>query len=219
MTTADLGRQLKAIHHPHYADVPNHQLGLALKSKYPGIYDHIPDGNLDDNTTPETPKTLQIQLDQLAQGLRRVVMVARGSKLKIDPKEYGARKVLLPPGEFIYDPSAINANEIIAAVRDHTLEQILGTTDKGYGTPDKEDLQGEPMAVVARDQDGETAHSALTDKDHADTAIAAAHDLMPQGGQVTVEPPHLEITHRVRAGDKWPKKPTQKVKLPPGETA
>ena len=43
VTTADLGRAFK-LHYPVYADVPDRDLGLALQSKYPGFYDHIPDG-------------------------------------------------------------------------------------------------------------------------------------------------------------------------------
>lgn len=218
MTTAELGRQLKQVH-PEYRDVPDAKLGAALKAKFPGFYDHATD-DLDSSSTPETPRTLAIQLEQLQDGARRVVFVARGSKDKINAADYGMKRITLPPGDFIYDPKAIKPREIIAAVNNHELADILGSATKGYGAPDKTELQGDPMAVVARDADGETANSALTDPEHLEQTIEAAGDVTPQGGAISVEPPHVELEHRTslgkkRRGHKWPK-PNNPVKLPVG---
>lgn len=210
MTIAQLGKQTKAIY-PDYADIPDAELGRMIKAKFPGVYGHVAE-DMDKGTVPETPKTLALQLGQLADGLRRVVFIARGSKVKVNPADYGARKLILPPGEFIYDPKAIKPKEIIAAVENHELADILGAADGGYGTVDKSQLDGPVQAVVARDADGETANSALTDEAHTDSAIAAAQQLTPAGGSVSVEPPQTEISHRLesvppkkRRGDRWAK--------------
>ena len=226
-TVSDLGRQLKLVH-PEYKNVPDAELGRRLKAKHPGFYDHATEelesppqktdqngsqlSKMDGNTVPETPKTLQIQIDQLQQGLRRVVFIARGAKTRIAPPD-GMRKLTLPSGEYIYDPAHIKPQEILAAIQDHSLNEILGTADSGYGTPAKQDLQEPTTAVVARDADGETSHSALTDEAHAPEAAAAAEELKPEDGSVTFEPPHIELEHRqtvapkkkIKAGQRWPK--------------
>lgn len=219
MTTSDIGRNLKSMHPGHYDDIDDARLGRAMKAKHPGFFDHIaePDeieaGNssgrlnaksissgtcdMDKGTVPETPKTLALQLGQLQGGIRRVVFIARGSKVKVNPADYGARKLLLPPGEFIYDPKAIKPKEIIAAVKNHELSEILGAADGGYGTVDKSELRGPVQAVVARDEDGETVNSALTDQEHEGAAIAQAGKLTPDGGAVSLEDPGREISHRM----------------------
>lgn len=232
MTLADLGKQLKQVH-PEYRDVPDASLGKALQAKFSGFYGHVTDEpELDANTVPEAPRTIAIQMAQLANGLRRVVFVARGSKTKIDPADYGVRRITLPSGSYFYDPSAIKPQEIIKAVMTDELADILGSSDKGYGTSSKQQLQGEPQAVVARNATGETAHFALADEESIPEAVDVAEELRPEGGSVSVEPPEVEISHRAgqfedppplpplvkglkkpKAGDKWAK-PKGPVKVP-----
>lgn len=218
MTAAELGKQLKRVH-PAYADIPDAKLGAALQAKYPGYYRTDDAGGLDDDTVPEKPRTLAIQLEQLQQGLRRVVFIAKGSKTKINAADYGMRRLTLPSGDYIYDQQAIKPQEIIAAVKNHELNEILGTVENGYGAPPKEDIQGEPIAVVSRDTDGETAHSALTDEQHIPETAEAAQTLTPPGGNLSIEPPHVEIEHRLQdyrpRGKRWPK-PNVPVKVPVG---
>jgi hypothetical protein len=120
------------------------------------------------------------------------------------------KRLTLPSGDYIYNPRLIKPQEITAAVRNHELSEILGTVDAGYGAPPKEEIQGEPQAVVARDESGETANSALTDQQHLPETVAAAQKLTPPGGSVSVEPPEVELQHRLtatrpKAGDRWPK--------------
>lgn len=204
MTHSELGRQLKRVH-PQYKNVDDGELGRALIHKFPGFYPDQPD-DLDSGTMPETPRTLAIQIEQLQHGLRRVVFIARGSKTRITPPR-GLKRLTLPSGEFIYDPRAIKPQEIMQAVQEHRLNEILGSVEHGYGAPPKESLQGEPVAVVARDPEGETAHSALTDEAHIPQAAQVAEELKPAGGSVSVEPPQVEVEHRMKhpAGKRWPK--------------
>lgn len=198
MNLQQLGRQAKALHRKAYGHVDDATLGRALKARFPGLYDHIPD-DLDSNTMPETPGTLKIQLQQMADGLRRCVFVARGSKVRINAADYGAKRLPTPAGDFYYDSKAIKPAEIQAALREHRLAEILGDYQLGYGAPDKTELRGNVQAVVARDAAGETAHSALTDPERQGSAIAAAQRLTPPGGAVSVEPPEREISHRAAA--------------------
>jgi hypothetical protein len=200
MTLTQLGKATKSLHSPHYDHHSDAAVGAAMQKKFPGLYDGY--GDMDKGTIPETPRTLALQLEQLESGIRRVVFIARGSKLKINPADYGARKLVLPPGEFIYDPKAIKPKEIMAAVKDHQLSEILGSADQGYGTPDKTELRGDPQAVVSRTEDGETVQGALTDPEHVDTAVHAARAVTPKGGSISLESPEQEIQHRMGVAPK-----------------
>jgi hypothetical protein len=231
MTLSQLGKSTKSLHPGAYDSIPDTELGRAVARKFPDFYGHIQepdemdagipsDSDLDSNTVPETPRTLAIQLEQLASGLRRVVFIARGSKVRINPADYGARKLPLPAGEFIYDPKAIKPREIISAVANHELAEILGAAQGGYGAPSKDNLDLPVSAVVARDSDGETIHSALTDTRHIKNAVDAASRLTPADGTISSERPEIELAHRLdgissqaeplpdrrpKAGARWPK--------------
>lgn len=206
MTIAHLGQQVKRLHPDAYGHVPDHVLGRALQAKHPGLYDHFTDAkprNLDSGTIPEAPKTLLLQLDQLSQGIRRVVFIARGSKVHPKAADFGAKKLILPSGEYYYKPDMIRPQEIIKAVANHELNEILGSASAGYGAPAKEDLQGEPQAVMSKDSAGETVQGVLTDPAHQQKAIEAAGDITPPGGKVSVEPPENEIANRIAAAGKF----------------
>lgn len=209
MTVDHLGQAVKRLH-PAYGHIPDHVLGRAMKRKFAGMYENFADvqtKNLDANTIPETPRTLAIQLDQLKQGIRRVVFIARGSKVHPNPADFGARKLTLPSGEYYYKPDMIRPQEIIKAVANHELNEILGSATEGYGAPNKERLHPPIAAVVAKSKNGDVAHSALTDIDHAGSAIKASEDLTPNGGSVGIENPIQEIKRRIKpkAGQRWPK--------------
>jgi hypothetical protein len=235
VTHSELGRAVKQLH-PAYAHHADDVIGRAMVRKFPGIY-NIDDlessppktgkngpqlsrtRNLDSGTIPEAPKTLALQMSQLQSGIRRVVFVARGSKAKIDPHQYGVRKMTLPSGEYFYRPDAIKPQEILAAIQNHSLNEILGSKDSGYGSPSKEALQPPVSAVVARSPDGETAHSALTDAGHMGESVRAAESLTPPNGTISAEHPAKELAHRLiakhkpRAGDRWSKPKTPQGKI------
>lgn len=210
MTLADLGKHTKSLH-PIYSHIPDAELGRLVQKRYPGFFDHAEDEtpDLDSATVPETPRTLAIQLQQLQDGIRRVVFIPRGAQANVNPADIGMKRLTLPSGNYIYNPALIKPQEIKDAIKNHELGEILGSADKGYGSVDKTELQGDPVAVVARDEDGETAHSALTDMDHIQEAIDAAGDVTPPHGNVSVEPPDIEIAHRELAQQEAkPKRPT-----------
>lgn len=237
MTVAHLGQQVKRLHPQAYQSVSDHVVGRAMKSRFPGMYEDFADSvspsesgtsakdsrkiperfpkDIDANTIPETPKTLSIQLDQLKQGIRRVVFIARGSKVHPNPADFGARKLTLPSGEYYYKPDMIRPQEIIKAVANHELNEILGSATEGYGAKSKDDLSGPISAVVSRDGQGNTVHSALADEASSKSAITVANELKPPGGSVSVEHPAKEIANRLMAarknrGARWPKPQTPK---------
>ena len=192
MTLADLGKQLKLIH-PVYADVPDRELGMALQSKYPGFYQT-------DDSESEQPKQgensrLLSKMQDLQSGMRRVVFVARGTKDKVEAADYGIKRITLPSGSYFYDPKVIRPQEIMAAIRDHEIGELLAPVS----AEDTEDVKPEPMPQGAELQE----------------AIDGAGDI---GGTDPVEIPNIQ--NRVaaasrRRGDKWPK-PGGPVKIPAG---
>ena len=137
-------------------------------------------------TIPEKPETLAMQTQQLATGARRVVMYTPGTA----PVDY-------PPGVavthdslgnvYLYRPDLIKKSEIHAAAKNNELPSILGSASQGMGTADKTALAPNPSTVVVRGPDGTEIQSAAADDAHIPTAIAAAHDVTPDGGAVTVE--------------------------------
>jgi hypothetical protein len=195
MTTADLGKQFRALHHPNYSDVSDHNLGLALKSKYPGFYDHIPDSE-SENPKQGGNSRLLSKFSDLQSGMRRVVFVPRGTKDNPNAADYGMKRLTLPSGSYFYDPQVIRPQEIMAAIRDHNTEDLLAPV-----AVEEEEAPPEPMPQGAELQD----------------AIDSAGDA---GGPKAVEIPKVDIQDKVaaatrRRGDRWPK-PGGPVKLPIG---
>lgn len=208
MTISDLGRQVKTLHPGAYDSVDDAALGRAMKARFPGLYDSFRD-DLDAATIPETPRTLRIQMQQLRDGLRRVVFVARGAKARINPEEYGAKRHRAPSGDFYYRPGKVSIKEIDASIHDHSLNELLGATHGGYGAPPKEDLKPPIKAVVSREPSGETVQGALSDVAHVPETVKAAEMITPPGGSVSIEDPAKEIANRIKfrkpkAGQKWP---------------
>lgn len=210
MILADLGRQVKELHPGAYQTVDDATLGKAMQRRFPGLYDNFVDKpELNANTIPETPRTLQIQMEQLRDGLRQVVFVARGAKAAIKPELYGAKRHRAPSGDFYFNPKMVKISEIDAAIHNHTLNELLGATHAGYGAPPKEKLQGPVSAVVSRTPEGETIQGALTDAGHQDQTVESAKPVTPVGGSITVEHPAKELVRRIKfhrqaAGKKWP---------------
>lgn len=138
-------------------------------------------------TVPESPDTIALQMGQLASGLRRVVMVPRGTQAPKRPK--GNDSVTDAHGNlYLFDPKRIRAIDILKAAESDQLSSILGAADGGLGAPDKKDLGPEPVAVVARDAKGTEVQAAAVDPEDVHKAAAQADKLVPPGGDVTTEP-------------------------------
>jgi 2'-5' RNA ligase len=148
------------------------------------------------DTVPETPATIATQVEQLQGGLRRVVMLPKGTPLVKRPK--GMQSYQDEGGNtYFYNPTLTNFQQIDQAVQQNRLPELLGATQGGMGAPDKSQIAGPPEAVVAKDAQGETVQAALTDPGNLGPAIAQAQKVTPPGGAVDVEPPEAEIAHRL----------------------
>ncbi len=191
MKLADLGAQFKLIH-PAYASLGDRELGLALQAKYPGFY-QTDDSESDQQKQGENSRLLS-KLQDLQSGMRRVVFVPRGTKDKVNPADYGMKRITLPSGTYVYDPQVIRPQEIMAAIRDHDTEELLA-----------------PVAVTEEEAPPEPMPQGVALQE----AIDSAGDV---GGPQAVDIPHVNVQNKVaaatrRRGDRWPK-PGGPVKLP-----
>src|ERR1700733_4574305 len=112
-------------------------------------------------TTPESPKTLEIQIQQLKDGIRNVVMFPQGTPVPGKARDIGMRDIVTGGNRFWFNPAKMKAGEISAAAKNNELPKILG--HDGYGAPDKSKLNGPGLAVVAKSPAGETAQDIATD--------------------------------------------------------
>ena len=146
-------------------------------------------------TTPESPETIAVQVEQLGGGQRRVVMFPKGE----------GQPSVLPEGTAIthdafgntyaYRPDLIKKSEIHAAAKNNTLPELLGGPE-GMGAPDKADLQGEPVTVVARTPEGVEAQSTATDASSLPETLRATQQVTPPGGTVGIEPVGAVVAER-----------------------
>ncbi len=144
-------------------------------------------------TIPERPETVDAQLKQLENGLRRVVMIPQGTKMPSGiPKQLHVLRVP-KAGNFIFDHKAIAPREIRRAAKFNRLPEILGAADGGMGAPDKTELQSPAVAVIGKDQDGIVTQGSLTDKEHLPQTIGQAGKLAKD---VSVEDPKQTIAER-----------------------
>jgi len=193
MTFAELGAQLKLVH-PEYKDVPDRELGMALQRKYPDFYQ----ADAGDDVADAAPSKLAGKMADIQSGVRKVVFVARGTKDKVNAADFGLKRVTLPSGDYFYDPKVIRPQEIMAAIRDHEVGDLIAPVAQPEAEAEPMDAevpQGEELQQQI-DSAGDAGPAAPTDIPDVQNQIAAASK---------------------RRGDKWPK-PKGPVKLPIGES-
>ncbi len=139
---------------------------------------------------PEAPDSLAIQVEQLTQGKRRAVLFTPGAKIPAKPA--GINRLDTDQGVFFYNPAEIGARSIKRAVRFDRLGEILGGP-QGYGAPEKGELQGPQVAVVAK-QGGKDVQAVASDRANLPRAVAAARQV---GDSVRVEDPKQAILRRI----------------------
>jgi hypothetical protein len=214
MTHAELGRQIKQLHPGAYDQHPDELIGRAVQAKFSPLYDSVtPDKKQDADkaTIPEIPRTLRLQLAQLAEGKRKAVFIPKGSKVKVNPAAYKAVLHRTPAGDVFFNPKLTTHAKIDLAFKNHELNELLGDTQIGYGAPAKQDLQGPVSAAMARGPDGTVAHGALTDRQNQATALQAAQNLTPPGGRAGIEDPQAVLNERQQSAEP----PVQSPEKPP----
>lgn len=150
-------------------------------------------GDASSSPTPESPDALKHQVEQLENGERRVVMLPPGSAIPERPNNINQLKT--EQGIFFYDSDEISARDIKRAIKFDRLNEILGDKELGYGAPPKQELKGEPVAVVAEDKYGKDLQAVATDEESLPTTIAAAEQVAPK---VRVETPEQALKKRVK---------------------
>lgn len=205
-----------------YDDYSDENLGQAIKNRHPGKFDDIPHADLGRAakqqfqhtgpphpaqpkaaavaTTPEKPNTLKLQLDQLKQGIRKVVMFPRRTLVPYSARQFHANRMDTAVGTFFFNPHLITAEQIREVIAADQLPSILGDAQLGYGAPSKQNLKPPVMAVVARDAHGSPVRDVATDRQHVAQTKQAAQAVTPPGGTVDTESPDSVIDQRLSAG-------------------
>lgn len=157
-------------------------------------------------TQPESPETIALQMGQLRDGTRRVVMFPQGGGQPFEAEHFGDAPIGITHDPFgntyAYRKDLIAEGDIHRAAKDNTLPEILGGRG-GLGVPDKTAIQGEPIAVVARGPDGTEAQTTVTDAAHLPETHAATQAVMPAGGTVNIEPADHVVGKRAGISDPW----------------
>lgn len=160
-------------------------------------------------TEPESPETYAVQLQQLREGTRKVVMFPGGQGMPdlttLEGFSITHDEVTAPDGSrvnnvYVYrkgvGPGMVEPGEIKSAAKNNTLPELLGHTELGMGAPDKTALKGEPIAVTAHAPDGTEVQSTATDAENLPQTVATTHALTPPGGTVSVGPPAKVLAER-----------------------
>ncbi len=149
----------------------------------------------DDSPTPEAPATIEVQMEQLSNGKRKVVMLTPGEKATPNALGDHIKTLRTPRGTFLYDINKINARAIKRALERDTIGDILGDEKLGYGVTSKKDLEEPAVAVVAKSGDTDV-QAVASDKKHLPRAIEAAKRV---GSSVVVEDPRESLKRRAQS--------------------
>ena len=151
-------------------------------------------------TAPESPATYTIQVQQLGEGLRKVVMLPKGEawmpdqfpeNVAITHDSFGNR--------YLYRTDLINKASIHAAAKGNTLNELLGHPEAGMGAPDKTEIQGPPAVVTAKAADGTEVQSTATDQASLPMTQEVTGSLVPPGGTLEVKPVEAAVGERTGA--------------------
>jgi hypothetical protein len=151
--------------------------------------------------TPEKPETLQAQVDALADGTNPVVYIRKGQTNAPAPPE-GAQVTEVasdkPGAGTYYHDDSVTPEEIKSAVKDGTYGSLLGniqTKAEAIGTGT---TQTPPVAVTARDDQGNEVQSSLVagDSSEAQTAQSAKLAEKYPTAKIGVETPEQVVSAR-----------------------
>ena len=168
-------------------------------------------------TTPETPETLDTQLAQMGQGLRKVVMVPKSNLdqgyqpaaplpagVSLTADAYGNR--------YYFDKQqGMTAEQVRSAAKNNKLPEILGGP-VGMQAPDKSVIPpGQATVVKATAPNGTEVQSTATVPQMVPETLAATQPLVPPGGRLDVVSPQAAIQDRTGA----PVPPPVSLSAPP----
>jgi len=153
-------------------------------------------GGGNEKLAPESPATLRAQTDALAKGTNPVVYFPKGTETIPTPPE-NAQVTIVPgdkpgAGTYYHDDSVTPA-DVRKAVKNGTVGELLG-----HEQTKEEAAKGQPIAVVARDENGIEQKASLVDAGNPDALTRQAQTLQDQfpQGRITVESPQQVIERR-----------------------
>lgn len=159
-----------------------------MTNTLPSTREQHPDGL--SQTVPEKPATLRAQMNWLAMGKRKVVLVTPGEALPEIPLHMAVLHSRL--GLFIYDRLRVGEHEIFHALATDRLGDLLG-----YGIKSKPEPGREVGAVVVRSRNGHEKQAVVTDLEHFESAVRAAQAVADAGDTVGLEPCEQVLDERM----------------------
>lgn len=146
---------------------------------------------------PETPETLQGQVDALANGTNKVVYFPKGQDAIPDPPENAIVTVVkgnkAGAGTYFH-MGDVTPQQIRAAVKDGSYSQLLGYTQ----SKEQAAASGKAAGVVARDANGTELKAGLVDSSDAQAIAKQAAEFGRQfpDAKISVETPEHVIRRR-----------------------
>lgn len=156
------------------------------------------------STTPESPATIDMQLQQLGRGIRKVVMLPKGTPA---PMRYPPRVAITSDGLgnlYCYRQDLIKKGAIHSAAKRNKLPEILGSTQLGLGAPDKAALPPDAPVVTAHAPSGIELQSTATSPEVLPLTIAATQAVTPPGGRVSIGRAQQVLRGRLYQGVQQP---------------
>lgn len=136
-------------------------------------------------TAVESDGTRAIQMQQLGQGVRRVVMFTKGQGM---PAEYPPNVAVTHDdfgNTYAYRTDLITKGEIHSAARNNQLPTVLGGPN-GTGAPDKSALPPDAPVVAVHAPDGTEVQATATTPEAMGPTLVAHQPLVPPGGSIGV---------------------------------
>jgi hypothetical protein len=147
---------------------------------------------------PESPKAINAQVDALKKGTNKVVYIPKGTESIPAPPENA--KVTVVPGEQAgagtwYHTDDVQPILILKKVKDGTFGELLGN----HQGKNEVLASAAPVAVVARDADGNEVKASLVDSAKPEIVNAQAATLQRQfpDAKITIEKPEDVIHERL----------------------
>jgi hypothetical protein len=137
-------------------------------------------------SAPERPQTLALQMQQLANGKRAAVFVAKGSKLGNIPEDMDV--INTREGDIYFNPELISGEEVTEAATSGRLNELLDYVQSKPEAIEESLEQGEtPRVVVSRDADGIEQDAAAVSPDRVEEQAEIFADRANDGSTITEE--------------------------------
>lgn len=151
-----------------------------------------------DKAVPESPDTLKAQQAELVAGQRPAMVFKGGDNLLPVPE--GMKQTKFQGDIYQYDPNKVKYRELLAAVKNNTIGELLGL---GPVTKDEAvagvQAGATPVAVTERAPDGTELKAAAGTDQTAPTQIAALESGKAPGSNIQVERPEDVVAQRQAA--------------------